>query len=399
MAELINKIRTRLLLDQPFFGSLAMRLELVNDPSVETVQTNGTVLKYNEAFLKTLTTAEQSGIMAHEVMHCAVLHIYRRNGRDAEMWNKACDYAINPVLKAQGMQLPSKALFNPQFAGMHAEQIYSKMQSQKAQQGSSGQPQPGAGQSGNQQSPQGPQAPGNANGTSSMPGCPTGEFTDAPTPEEAGESATMSETDWAVATEQAAKVAQAGKLPAGMGLEIKNSRVPVVDWVSELREFVTHTLPSDYSWTAPNRRYMAQGIYLPGITNENTGELVVAIDTSGSCLSCLPQFVAELKGIVRECRPEKVTVIYCDYAVAAVEEFSADDFDVATKPAGGGGTRFTPVFQYIEENGIQPVAMVYLTDLYGDTPVEPEYPTLWVAPLWSTADVPFGRRLTMVEAT
>lgn len=376
MAELINKIRTRLLLDHPFFGSLAMHLDLVKDESVGTLSTNGIHMKYSEEFLKTLTTPEQVGCMAHEVMHCALLHMYRRSNRDQEAWNEACDYAINPVLTGAGLTLPKGILNDPQFASMSAEQIYSKRQSQKQQNNGSG----------GQQQGQGSQ-------------CPTGDFTDGPSGEGETESPGMTEQDWAIAAEQAAKVAQAaGNLPAGMGIVLKDSREPRVDWVSELREFISHSIPSDYSWCSPNRRYLSQGVYLPGIEKSGTGELVIGVDTSGSCYHCVGQFTSEIAGIISECRPEKITVIYCDAAVGRVDEYGPDDFGIDFKPVGGGGTRFTPVFQYVEKEGIEPVAMVFLTDLYGDNPPEPSYPVLWVAPEWSKGNAPFGRRITIVEA-
>jgi predicted metal-dependent peptidase len=123
------RVRTRLLLDQPFFGTLAMHLELVETRQIETLQTNGVVIQYNPDFMATLTAAEQVGVLAHEVMHPGLLHPYRRNGRDPREWNEACDYAINPELIRAGFTLPAGALVDPQFDGMSAEQIFSKRRS------------------------------------------------------------------------------------------------------------------------------------------------------------------------------------------------------------------------------------------------------------------------------
>lgn len=398
MADLINKIRTRLLLDHPFFGSLAMRLDLIKDESTSTLSTNGTILKYSEEFLKTLTNAEQVGCMAHEVMHCALQHMYRRNSRTNEDWNSACDYAINPILKEAGITLPANAKQAPQYAGMSAEQIYSKMQSQKVQDGQNNSSGGTAQGRQSQNTPSGqPQGQESQGGGSTQ--CPTGDFTDGVTGESQATASGMTEQDWQIATEQAAKVAQAaGKLPAGMNAVLKSSREPAVDWVSELREFVSYVVPSDYSWTSPNRRYLAQGIFLPGIEKSGTGELVIGVDTSGSCYHCVGQFTNEIAGILAECRPEKITVIYCDAAIGRVDEYGPDDFDIDFKPVGGGGTRFAPVFQHVEREGIEPVAMVYLTDLYAcDKPEVPSYPVLWVAPEWSKQLAPFGRRITIGE--
>ena len=120
------RLRTRLLLDQPFFGSLAMHLEMVPDASVPTAQTNGVYLKFNPDFMATLTENEQLGVLAHEVLHPALLHPYRRGDRDPKLWNEACDFAINTQLIEAGFRLPQGALLDQQYKGMSAEAIYSK---------------------------------------------------------------------------------------------------------------------------------------------------------------------------------------------------------------------------------------------------------------------------------
>jgi predicted metal-dependent peptidase len=72
------------------------------------------------------------------------------------------------------------------------------------------------------------------------------------------------------------------KLPAGMAELVKESRKDVADWKAILRELIEQTVPSDYSWLTPNRRHIADGLYLPGMTKENLGHVAIAVDTSGS---------------------------------------------------------------------------------------------------------------------
>jgi hypothetical protein len=331
------------------------------------------------------------------------------------------------MLKASGFELPEGGMEDPQYAGMSAEQVYSKMlqdeakkQSQQEQKGNPGQGQ-GSGSGNGPQKPgtNGPQqagkpgkgqptnqgqgtAPGPSQGGKNpvLSGCPTGDFTDGPTPgtEQPGQ---MTEGDWKIAVEQALRVAtMAGTVPAGMQGAVNGTREPRVDWVSELRDFVTHTVPNNYSWSSPARRFIGQGLYLPGIQSENLGTLVVAVDSSGSTAPFLENFTSEFRGILREARPEKVVLIYCDAKVQSAMEMLPEDFDAKLTIKGGGGTKFQPVFDYVEKENIDPVALVYLTDLDNSDRggvQEPGFPVLWVTPECVRKSGPFGRTVRIQE--
>jgi predicted metal-dependent peptidase len=386
----ITAARTRLLLDFPWFGSLAMRLKIDQSSEIKTFATDGTRLLYNPATAATYTDAELVGVLAHETMHCALLHPYRRANRDPKLWNVATDYAINSELIRSGLKLPANVLIDAQFDGLSADVIYARLA---------------------KQSPQQPQPQGNPSGT---PGTEpdTGEIQDAPPepapsspqPADADQPAPaqpqqMTATDWQIAAEQATDVARGfGKLPGGIDRAVKQSRTEPVDWRAILREFIEHTAPSDYSWTSPNRRHIANGLYLPGIVKENIGPLAVAVDTSGSIDGALlAAFAKELNAIASEAKPEFITVLYCDASVQSSETFSPDD-EIVMHPAGGGGTRFAPVFDAISKWEQPPVALIYFTDLdCSDRPTEPEFPVLWATDLAVTADGPFGQtvRLTI----
>ena len=127
----ITAARTRLLLDFPWFGSLAMRLQIEQSTDVKTFATDGTRLIYNPATAATYTDQELTGVMAHEVMHCALLHPYRRASRDAKLWNVATDYAINSELIRSGLKLPANVLIDAQFDGLSADVIYARLQKQQ----------------------------------------------------------------------------------------------------------------------------------------------------------------------------------------------------------------------------------------------------------------------------
>src|SRR5258708_40111424 len=126
----IQKARTALLLDHPFFGSLLFRLKGRECRSIATMATDGLSLYYNPEFVDTLNSATLSGVLVHEVMHPALHHHVRRSGRDPRRWNDACDYAINPLLLDAGLSLPDRVLINNRFRGMSAEQIYNLLETE-----------------------------------------------------------------------------------------------------------------------------------------------------------------------------------------------------------------------------------------------------------------------------
>jgi predicted metal-dependent peptidase len=196
-------------------------------------------------------------------------------------------------------------------------------------------------------------------------------------------------TEWKIAAVQAAEAARAmGKLPGSLARFIDEMVAPKVDWRAMLQRFITETSKNDYSWMRPNRRFLQQGMFLPTLYSESMGEIVVAIDTSGSIdQHTLNAFGAEIRAITGSVRPAKTTVIYCDAEVNHVDEFGPND-DLKFAMHGGGGTRFEPPFQYVEEHSITPVCFVYLTDLYGSFGAAPSYPVMWCA----TTDViaPWG---------
>jgi predicted metal-dependent peptidase len=181
-----------------------------------------------------------------------------------------------------------------------------------------------------------------------------------------------------------------GKLPGCAERLLGDILAPKVDWRDTLRRFVTERAKADYSWSRPNRRYMAQGIILPGLHSWQMGAIAVAVDTSGSIdAEQLAEFAAELLGIQEDAKPASMVALYCDAAVHRVDEFTPFDPFELRSAGGGGGSDFRPVFNAIAERGESPACLVYLTDGFGTFPDSPpDYPVLWV--MNSDADAPFG---------
>jgi len=396
----IQKARTTLLLDHPFFGTLLFRLGGKASRSVATMATDGVSLFYNPSFVETLNAAELAGVLAHEVMHPALQHHTRRGDRNLTRWNMACDYAINPILLDAGLTLPKGVLIDNRFRGMSAERIYNMIEEDEKQEGSSGQSESQTGdgsdapEDGSLQSDQA----GNEHQAPSTPGG-VGQVLDAPEPElELGHSVAEQAREWQIAVEQAETVAKvAGKLPGGAVRAKEASQAARVDWRELLRRAWSDTVPSDYSWTHPNRRHVWSGLYLPGVTSEGVGEIAIAVDCSGSVSSRqLGLFESEVRSILDEQRPRFVHVLYFDAAIQRVETYQAGQ-PVSLSPVGGGGTDFRPCFDWLEEQGIIPQTLVFLTDLCGRFPREtPFYPVVWAST--ESRKAPFGQVVPMEAA-
>jgi predicted metal-dependent peptidase len=143
-----------------------------------------------------------------------------------------------------------------------------------------------------------------------------------------------------------------------------------MDWREALREFLSTTcVGTDYStWRRPNRRFISSGYYLPSGISEQVGELVVAIDTSGSIgQNELSKFLGEVKAICDTVHPECVRLLYWDTEVCADEKYVGGDIEnivTSTKPKGGGGTDVVCVPAHMSKRNIKPQAVVVLTDGY-----------------------------------
>src|SRR5215472_14232182 len=377
----LTRARTQLLLKQPFFGTLCLRLKLMTG-AVPTMATDGRHIVYDPAFVNSLLPAELEAVLAHEVLHCALGHHCRRGQRDPRLWNEAADLAINPLLVANGFSLPAGALIDPAFDNLSAEEIYARLL--KRNNGSSSvektqlsQPQgSGDGAAGHQQRvpSQEPSAANSGDALVPQPeentelrkGSPAfprpggfGEVLDAMA--EDGQTASEAEKsrqehEWNIAAGQAIRSAKAcGHEPASLDRPLSESRENKQDWRTILRDFIAARTPSDYRWSPPNRRYLASGLYLPSVEQAGLGTIVIGVDTSGSIgADELEQFAGEISAIADEAQPEAIHVIYCDRAVQSCQEFRPSE-PIHLKPKGGGGTDFRPVFEWVEENGILPV--------------------------------------------
>ncbi len=183
----------------------------------------------------------------------------------------------------------------------------------------------------------------------------------------------------------------AGKLGGNTARDIGALPEPKVDWREQLREFVTGaTQGRDSStWRKPNRRWMAQGKYMPSPYAESIGPVVVGIDTSASIKQEeIAAFLAEIKSITETMPPERLHLLYWDTAVAGEETYVAGEYDTlehSTKPAGGGGTDPRCVEGFVYKMGTKPDFVLMLSDGYVIDWPNFGVPTMWAMTTDQTA--------------
>lgn len=355
----LAKAKTSLILEHPFVGTIALNMPFILTEDVPTAATNGKQVLFNPHFIDPLCDEQLKFLVAHECFHPMLEHNYRRADRDPGRWNKACDYVINYHLTQEGIGkfIPGGCLDpNLYNAGNGtSDGIYNLLPDDDSNDGGGGK---------------------------AYDDCQDGGGSPA---EQAQAAAEMK-----VQVAQAAQAAKMmGKMSANMQRLVDEVLQPKVNWADVLWRFMQKCKNDVRTYARPSRIFAAQGLYLPSITGESMGEMAFCVDCSGSVTpQQINQAAAEVTKVFEHYRPRKLHVIYFDSEVSHADVYEPGDV-LDIKPHGGGGTAFSPVFQYMVDNEIDPVACVFLTDLYcSDFGPEPDYPVLWVS---DGADrAPFG---------
>jgi predicted metal-dependent peptidase len=360
--------------------------------------TDGSNLIFKPETFFALTLNQRIFVVAHEIMHNILNHpvlghMFRMRGKvafsdgteldyDHETMNVAEDYVINAILidgnigqmptDAAGKQMGcyDTAIATGNDASLDTyRKIYKK-------------PNPkGGGGGGN--------GPGPAFDTLLPPGSSVGQD-----PQTASNSRNQAQWQTEVASAMSAAKAM-GKLPAGLQRVFEQILDPVVDWQEQIKAMFARKVGGGaYDFRKPDRRMITRDIYAPGRTGFAAGTVVVAVDTSGSIgQEELDMFMAEMSGIIEDVKPEQLVIIWCDAEVNRVD-YAEDSDDLNTirckGAVGGGGTSFIPVFNRIDEEGLTPEALVYLTDGLGSFPnAAPNYPVIW-GDILGSVKYPFG---------
>lgn len=408
----IAKQRTELVLSQPFFGSLALRLKMVEDRSTNECWVDGESLGYNPAYVDKLSDLEVRGVLALKVMQVANGHCWRQGAREAGRWSDSSQYAITPILTSSDFVLPRGALNDARFAGKSVEEIYGALTQEAKQKLPKPDQQPKSDQQSQPQ--QQPEPDGQSSGPDGKGGGAqpqAGDDQGDPEPstgsscgevrQYSGTDKPVKEAEWKVAVVQAAKAAKMrGKLPGDLQAMAGEAVRPVVDWRAVLHRFAQQSSPTDYSFAMPNRRYLHLGFYLPSLHTPAIGDAVFVRDSSGSLFDeTQTQFDAEIISVFHTLKPARLIVMDCDTRVTQVQIFERGDSPEIKPVRGGGGTAFTDPFLRVAADGINPVFLVYLTDMLGSFPtVAPHYPVLWASttPLSRARRAPFGETVEVI---
>lgn len=331
-----------------------------------------------------LTLQERIFVVAHEISHAMFGHIelifkLRMAGKvsypdgkmldyDHATMNKAMDYVINDMLVQSKIGSYNTNWLHDTTIATHMDDVLTAYRRiyQSNPSGGTGQGQ-GQGQGGGQQSFDKHLDPGTSTGQD---------------PQQAASS--RSDIEWKTAIAGALASAKAqGKLPGALERSLSDLVDPKVDWKDKVFGFFARKVGSGtYDWRKPDRRLITRNIIAPGRSGFGAGTVVVGIDTSGSVGQReLDMFFGEIHGILDDIRPQRVVLMFCDTKVHRVDEVEdmADLLDVKKRGApGGGGTSFRPVFEMVTEMGLEPDALIYLTDGMGSFPSEaPAYSVLW----------------------
>ena len=246
MLDNIKKARGKMMITQPFFATLMASTPWVETDQVPTAGTDMKNIYYNPKFFEAMPVPEVMFVIAHEVMHMALEHGLRLNGRNPTLWNMACDFATNWTLTECGMTMPKEGLIDKQYANMSAPQIYEKLidQADKAR---------AAGKTGN---------PEDGEGASGMPGLdPLHGDLQAGEPLSPAEEAKLKQTIQQKVAQAASIARMAGKVPGALEAMINEILEPQVPWPDLLRDYMLSKCKDDETWSRRNRRF--GDIYLP----------------------------------------------------------------------------------------------------------------------------------------
>jgi len=382
IVEKLVTARIGLLLRHPFFGNLATRMKLIDATNwCPTLATDGRNFYYNNDFVNKLTPKQAEFGFAHEVLHNIFDHIGRRENRDPQLSNIAADFAVNQILKDERIgEVPDwiKIFQDNKYRGMSYEEIYSDLESRacKINIGSLGElldehlDGEGDGEGGDEDGKGRPKL----------------------TPDE--KKAIRDEIKEAMIA--AAQAAGAGKVPAGIARLIKDFTEPKMDWRQLLRMNIQSIIKSNYSFSRPNRKSQHCGAILPGLLNEETIDVSVAIDMSGSISdSQAKDFISEVKGIMEEYKDFNLDLWCFDTEVYNYAKFTGDTADdiMSYQIKGGGGTLFEANWEFMKEEGIEPKRFIMFTDGYpgGSWGDEDYCETLFVIHGNETIIAPFGQ--------
>lgn len=334
------------------------------------------VLLYTREAVSAWSSEELGAALIHEVLHILRDHWRRAQemGAEPRQWNVAADLEINDDVRDMRLKLPVEGLFpDTTFnlpVGLTAEEYYNLLNSPENQKKLGKTPRGFA-----------------AGACGEIAGNPTGR--EPPDdPDEGKTEAQMQNiaNQTAAAVREHAQGRGAGNVPGGL-LRWANGKLapPVIPWQQQLRQTVKHALRDvagnthqTYTKIARRQAGLGFGVGRP-VCAANVAKLprvAVAVDTSGSMTDSddLHAAVSEVQGILTTLgAPTQFIACDTEITVGVVRSVA----DVAKLLKGGGGTEFTPIFDFVRQRKAFDLLVIF-TDGYVNAPVcPPKLKVIW----------------------
>ena len=398
--------RMRILCNNGFYGLLLMHMIYSIDENCETAATDGRRIFFGPRFLDELSDSELDFIMMHEILHVVLQHCLRQGDRDNEQFNIACDIVVNSnILLSENMNLKSITL-KKYGESMHlapdgkegyeytAEQIYGMLPPSL----SNGKPKPAlTGALGdNNDDEQDGDAKGRALGRAKKiqeKNKNVKAIWDDHTRWGMDEEEEILRDVWVKRFEDACEAIsirdpsnQRGLLPLFAERLFKELKKPQTDWRIVLNDFVQQEIV-DYSFTPPDRRFDESPFFLPDFNDKDdlVEDILFMIDTSASMSDdMITAAYSEVKGAIDQFDGKlKGWLGFFDAAIVEPKPFTNEEEFKIIKPAGGGGTDFQIIFEYVQKHMQEkmPACIIILTDGFAPFPKEKltgGIPVLWL---------------------
>ena len=378
LSEKISQAKAKLLVDYPYFGTLASKLELVVNDDIEAFISNGVKLEYRSEYLNKLEINELEFIFANGAMHSSLAHDKRRNSRSGWLWQMATDMAINDMLVENGMTLPYGAQYRKRFAGMYAEEIYEELKADilreddnlEYEADNADDVEPNSREKKERDTQESEQ-----------------------TPQEIEEEILAEQLLAQQAISLLESMFKKGDAPVTIDRFFKIDYEGKIDWRDELRVAIDRYFRDDYTLLPPSKKLLYSGIYLPSTVSQ-TFRLVIVVDSSGSIdEELLNEFLSEVSFLMSLVQNYQIELIVCDDKVHSCDTFyTGESLEVSLR--GNGGTDFRAAFDFVEQNIDDVKLLLYFSDLEGTFPkTAPSYVVKWVTPKLS--EVPFGEQILL----
>lgn len=348
LEERLIQARMYLMNNSPFFATLLLNAPVIITDRIPTAATNGKNLLLNPEFMGSLTDAQLTGVLCHEVLHMAFNHVGRLpdlpDPPDPEtkqyFFNYAADIVVNGVvLTASNLQLPDGHIRDTDLEDKSLEEIYAELLKDP---------------------------PFDIQKVNVCMGSGSGEG-DEESESGAAESETGSDMKdhWEEVLERAKQAEQMGKGTSELLRKINAvAAESTMDYRRALAEWI---VPSTGDWGEYDRRFIYDDIYIDTNISDSL-TLRVFIDTSGSvCTDTLSKFIYEVKDNIALSNWAKVNVEGYFFDTQLYGPY--DSLDDLLDPKGFGGTDFDPIINLINKESLSGTEVnIIFTDGYADIP-------------------------------